>query len=77
MTVNILEPIEQFRSCIVTRGKQKVDKLKYHGNVISGEVTLALKDSANKTSDQPDQNNIIIPALLLGAIVLIGMKYEL
>ena len=61
MTVNILEPIEQFRSCIVTRGKQKVDKLKYHGNVISGEVTLALKDSANKTSDQPDQNNIIIP----------------
>lgn len=61
MTVNILEPIEQFSSCIITRGKQKVDKLKYHGNVISGEVTLALKDSANKTYDQPDQNNIIIP----------------
>ena len=29
--------------------------------MISGEITLALKDSANKTSDQPDQNNIIIP----------------
>ena len=61
MTVNILEPIEQFRSCIITRAKRKVDKLKYHRNVISGEVTLALKDSANKTSKQPDQNNIIIP----------------
>ena len=61
MTADILEPIEQFRSCIITRAKRKVDKLKYHRNVISGEVTLALKDLANKTSKQPDQNNIIIP----------------
>ena len=54
-SVKVLEPIEQLRLCLITRGDQKFETTEFTTNLIAGLINLTIVNpEINSDSDQPD-----------------------
>ena len=61
-SVKVLEPIEQLRLCLITRGDHKFETTEFTTNLIAGLINLTIVNpEINSDSDQPDQINITVP----------------